>query len=302
MIVVVLSLLAAALYAISDFLEQRAASTAASREPEQVAASVPEQVTAAIRGFGGTLRQLLHDRGWFAGWAIGTLAYGVQAVALYLGSIAVVQALQVTALLFTIPLSAVGHPESPRLRDWAAGVSVCVGLAVFLLVRGSRMSNEHPHRGPILFLLLMLFAAIAVLVVLSSLRNGELRAFLLGVATGAAFAGSATLVKLTSTDLGHRGVAATAVDWPGYALALATGTGLLLQQASFAAGRLATATTSMIVTNPLVGSIIAAVGFNEGLPKDWGGLALIAVSGALVAAGVAVLARSPVLRGVPVPR
>ena len=36
-------------------------------------------------------------------------------------------------------------------------------------------------------------------------------------------------------------------DWPGYCLAVATGTGLVLQQAAFGSGRLATATTAMVV-------------------------------------------------------
>lgn len=304
-VVIPLAILAALFYALSDFLEQRAAQRSAAGagldvlDADGTQLSRAAQVLTAAKSAGGTLRRLVRDRIWFAGWAVGTLAYFVQATALNLGSVSVVQALQVTSLIFTLPLSTIGRDQRVGLRDWLGGAAVCLGLVVFLLARGSTPSADEAHRGELLFLLLLLLAGVATLAVLAALRSGPLRATLLACAAGASFASSATLVKLTSSELTTKGVAATAVDWPGYALAGVTLLGLLLQQVAFASGRLPVAATAMVVTNPFVGSVVAVIGFGERLPGDPLALAGIAVGGALVVIGVAVLAHSPLLTGGP---
>jgi drug/metabolite transporter (DMT)-like permease len=291
-IVVPLALLAALFYALSDFLEQRAASGAG----RQVQVGEDGSQPPLLRWISKTFRKMVRDKRWLLGWLVGTFAYLVQGAALHEGSVSVVQALQVTTLLFALPLSTVGRPESPSGRDWLAGAAVCGGLALFLYGRG-HPGDTQAHRGAVIFVLLILAGAVVTLVALAaSTRSGPARAVLLACAAGAGFASSATLVKLTSIDLTTVGVAGTATDWVGYALALATGTGLLLQQAAFAAGRLATATTVMTVTNPLVGTAIAAVGFGELLPSSGSRLAAIVLGGLLIAAGVTGLSHSRLLR------
>jgi drug/metabolite transporter (DMT)-like permease len=303
LIVIPLAVLAALLYAISDFLEQRAAQRSvppsrAEAEPaveDRDPSSVSARLLVAVDATGRILGRLVRDRMWFAGWAVGTLGYAVQAAALHLGSVSVVQALQVTSLIFTLPLSAIGRPERPGTRDWLGAAAVCAGLAVFLTVRGRAPSAAEAHRGTLLFLLLMLLAGVTALAVLAALRSGPERAVLLACAAGAAFASSATLVKLTSDDLTKYGVAHTAGDWPGYALAVVTALGVLLQQLAFASGRLPLAATAMVITNPFMGAVIAIIGFGEHIPDTPGRLAGIALGGGIAAAGVTVLAHSPLL-------
>jgi hypothetical protein len=142
----------------------------------------------------------------------------------------------------------------------------------------------------------MIVAAVVLLVAAAVVHSGPVRATLLAIAAGASFAMSATLVKLTSDDLTNFGVAHTARDWPGYALALATGIGLVLQQLAFASGRLPTAITAMTVANPVIGSVIAVIGFAEPLPSSVGLLTGLALAGALLVIGVTMLAHSPLLR------
>ena len=294
-IVIPLSLVAAFFYAMSDFLEQRAARRTVADEPDEPGLGASRRLAAAGQSAVQTLRRLTHDRLWFAGWAVGTTAYFVQAAALHLGSVSVVQALQVTSLLFTLPLSTLGRPGNPQARDWLGGGFIVTGLVLFLASRGATHGASSAHRDRFLFILLILLAAVVGLTVLAGLRSGPLRATLLACAAGASFAASASLVKLTSDDLVSHGVAGTATDWPGYALAVVSVIGVLLQQVAFASGRLPVAATAMIVANPVVGTAIAIVGFAELLPGDPVRLAGLAFGAALVVVGVTVLSHSPLL-------
>ena len=294
--VVTLAIAAAGLYAMSDFLEQRAASRAA-RSGDPGRRDEGSRWVRAWLSAERTLRRLVTDRQWALGWLVGTFAYLIQAAALHLGSVSVVQSLQVTTLLFALPLSTVGSSLRPRAMDWIGGASICAALTLLLVVREHAPHTGVAHRGRILFLLLMIAAAVVLLVAAAVVHTGAIRATLLAVAAGASFAMSATLVKLTSDDLTTNGVAHTAMDWPGYTLAVATGVGLVLQQLAFASGRLPTATTAMVVANPVIGSVIAVIGFAEPLPSSVGLLTGLAFAGALLVVGVTLLAHSPLLRG-----
>ena len=285
--VVPLAVFAAALYAVSDFLEQRVARTTA------VGMHGVDHggVTGAFRA---AAYLLVRNRMWLIGWAVGTAAYLVQAVALHLGSVSVVQSLQVTTLLFTLPLSTYGRPERPQARDWLAGGAVCLGLGLFLFARGvPAESSAHRHR--ILFLLVLLTGTVICLVSAGLKRQGPVRATLFAVAAGIAFACSATMVKLTFAELATSGPGPTSRDWVGYALAVFAVGSVVLQQAAFSAGRLPAATTAIVVTNPLIGTLIAVLGFDEALPTDAGRLALVAIAAVLLIGGLSVLPRSPLL-------
>ena len=304
-VVIPLALIAAFFYALSDFLEQRAAHRSVEGEvegaPDETGRGASDRLAAAGRSAARALRRMTRDRLWLLGWMVGTGAYFVQAVALHLGSVSVVQALQVTSLLFTLPLSTVGRAERPHARDWLGGGGIVAGLILFLAARGAVHGTDSVHRDRFLFILLMLLSAVVTLTVLAGLHSGPLRATLLACAAGASFATSASLVKITSDDLTSRGVAATATDWPGYALALVSVLGVLLQQVAFASGRLPVAATAMIVANPVVGTAIAIVAFAELLPGDPVRLVGLAFGAVLVIVGVTVLSHSPLLTGRPPP-
>jgi hypothetical protein len=147
-------------------------------------------------------------------------------------------------------------------------------------------------------MMLLAGLAAAVLVAVARLRRAG-RAVPLAVAAGLLFAVGASLTKLLTGSLADGGIAAAAVTWPGYALAVVSLTGLSLQQTAFAAGSLPATMTAITITDPLLSYLLGITGFGERAPH--GGAAALAVLGlGLAAAGVAVLARSPLLRGGPV--
>lgn len=291
-LVVPLSLLAALLYAVAAAAQQQAARRAAT-----VREARGEEPSGATRWLPvlGLTRLLTRDRLWLFGWITNLLGFAVQAAALHVGSLAVVQPLLVTQLLFALPLATLRVGRRPLKQDWAGGTLICAGLAVLLSVRGAAPAGGEARRSHVL--LATVFAAGLVALLLARARfahhRQQERTMLVAVAAGICYAMSAVYITLTTDDLVHRGVAATAADWPGYALAISTLAGLLLGQDAFAAGSLPTAVAAMTITNPVVSYLAGVFAFDVRPPTSPGALAAVAAAGALIAAGVVLLSNSP---------
>jgi hypothetical protein len=277
-----------------------------------VAASMQQQASRAVIAAGGTRRdgreagrvsvllpvvglmhRLVRTPFWLAGWLTNLFGFLAQAAALHLSSVALVQPLMVTQLLFSLPLVSARARRWPQARDWAAALTICGGLALFLSVRGTAPIEGDANRPSIVLSGVCVLLAVAALVLVAHGRPPALHAPLIAVAAGLCFAMSAVLMKLTTTDLLARGVAATAVDWPGYALAASTLLGLLLGQEAFAAGSLAAALAAMTIANPVASYLIGVLAFDVTPPSTSGELAAVAGAAVLVAAGVVALSNSP---------
>ncbi|MBB5912435.1 hypothetical protein BJY24_001302 [Nocardia transvalensis] len=282
-LVVALGVLAAFLFAAAGFLQQRAARDVVAEQPR--AARVP--------GLSMLMRRLLRSRTWLRGWLTNLAGFGTQAAALQVGSVAAVQPLMSTQLLFAVPLEAAGRRRWPNPRDLLYALLVCAGLAVLFSVEGAAPLSGDPERDRVLLATVSAAGLVALLAAASTRCSIRVAANTVAVAAGICFAMSAVFMKLTTQDLLHRGVPATAVDWPGYLLALSTLTGLLLEQAAFAAGPLPWAIAAMSVTNPVVSYLVGILAFRVEIPVSPGALAGIAVAGALVAWGISGLAHSP---------
>jgi drug/metabolite transporter (DMT)-like permease len=80
------------------------------------------------------LRTLLRRPMWWAGTAAAVAGFVFQALALVKGSLIVVQPLLVSALLFTLPLSARLAGRRVTRREWLWAGLLTVALALFVLV------------------------------------------------------------------------------------------------------------------------------------------------------------------------
>jgi drug/metabolite transporter (DMT)-like permease len=289
LLAVLLGLIAGFLFATSAVLQQRAArrTAAASR------GSSPSRRRSVPAALLALMRRLVRDRMWVAGWLTNLLGFFVQALALHVGSVALVQPLLVTQLLFALPLATAWNRRWPTLLDWLGAGAITAGLVVFLAVRGVVPSAGEADRRRVILALLLAAVLIYLLVALARGRPPLVQATLIAIAAGLCFALTAVLIKLTLDDLIHRGVAATAVDWPGYTLALVTFTGLLLEQGAFAVGSLPAAVAAMTITNPIAGYLAGVLAFHVMPPSSPGALAALVGSGALLVAGTIALANSP---------
>jgi hypothetical protein len=279
--VVLLAVGAAFLFALAAYLQQRASRRLA------------ERAMHGITGAASLTWQMLHNRAWLVGWSTNLAGWLTQAIALRLGSVAAVQPLISTQLLFALPLASFESRTWPSLRDWLAGLSVCGGIGVLLGGSGAAPLGGTADRRLVVLASFAAAAAILVLVRASRGTTPRVTSVLTGCAAGICFAMSAVYLKLTADELFERGVGATALDWPGYALAISTALGLVLGQASYASGPLPWALAAMNVTNPVISYVVGCLAFDARPPTNPGTLAELALAGALLLAGALGLAFSP---------
>jgi hypothetical protein len=276
-----LGLLAAFLFAGAAYYQQRAA-----RETTR-------EGHGALAGAYNLMAKLVRDPVWLKGWLVNLAGFGAQAAALHLGSVAVVQPLLATQLLFAMPMASLERRRWPRWRDWGAGLAICAGLVVLLVVVHAVPSGADVDRSKIVLAALSALAAIVVLVPIASRLGPDVMVLVAGACAGICFAMTAVFIKLTSDDLLNHGIAHTATDWVGYALAVSTALGLVLEQAAFANGPLPWGVATKESVNPIASYAVGVLAFPIVLPSDGRTIAGLVVAGLLLIVGAVGLAHSP---------
>lgn len=267
-IAVLLALGAALLIAIGDVVHQQCAHT----------------VTDEPVGNIGLFARLLRDTRWWMGSLVSAGGFGLQAAALGLGSVLLVQALLVTSLLFALPINArlAGHRVSRA--DWVWAALLAGAVAVIVIVGHPTAGQSRASPGTWMVVAAVLGPA-AVACVLGARRwPGRGEAVLLGLVSGASWGVFAVLTKGV-VDLLGQGPAALLRSPELYAWVLVATLGTMFQQSSFRAGALTVSLPTMTVTEPVVASALGMVLLGEILrPGQMGWFALAAaVIGMVVA-------------------
>lgn len=272
-----LALLAAALFALASAVEQRSA------------AAVPDE---HARGL-DLVRILLRSRLWWSGWLADASGYFVQAAALGLGSLLLVQPLLVTTVLFALPLAARWSGRRLRRSDRAWSAVLVAALGVFVVVGNPTAGADSAGWRAWLPSLTVLTTACAVCFVGAAVRRGTARAVLLAVATGMINGTSAALTKGVVDLLGD-GPAAVLGHWSSWLLATTLLLGAFVQQSAYQAGPLEASLPATTVLEPVVAAVLGVVVLGERLQADGVEWVLIAVLVVAMAAATAALARASV--------
>lgn len=278
---ILLGLLASFLFATAAFLQQRAA-----RGTERGG----EGIVGALVSL---MHNLLRTPAWLFGWLVNLAGFAVQAAALHFGSVATVQPLLATQLLFALPMASLERRHWPHLRDWSSGLAICGGLILLYVVVDAKPLEGTPDRTKIELAVGCAVALIAVVMPIAYRMRQQVLSIAAAACAGLCFAMTGVFLKLTSDDLAHHGVAYTAQDWVGYALAGSTLLGLVLGQAAFANGSLPWAVATKDSVNPIASYAIGVLAFPVAFPSGSGPLAAIAGAGALLILGAIGLAHSP---------
>lgn len=248
----------------------------------------------APRGVGGLLSLLAHlirQWRWLAGMAASLSGLVLHALALHLGSLALVQPLVVSGLVLSFVFRAAldHHLPSRWMMTWV-GVTA-VGLTVFVVAVSSTTSSARLD-GAAAAAVLVVGAAVAGLSLLASSRadNPRHTGLLLGVSAGVVFGLIAGTLKAT-TDAARSGWGLFAT-WPVYALVALGVTGFLLNQRAYHEAPLSSSLPALNTVNPLVAVVFGVAAFGE-RPSDQVVALLAECAGlAAVLAGVFFLARS----------
>lgn len=270
-----LAVLAALLFAIASVAQRGAA------------ADVPDDDARGSR----LILRLVRSPRWWAGTVGDTGGFVVQAAALGVGALLLVQPLLVTTVLFALPLEArlTGRRIGRNEVRWA--VVLVAALALFVIVGEPTAGVDSAPLHAWLPALTVLLVALAGCVLLAGRTRGPRRAAMLAVATGLAYGLVAALTKSVVDALGD-GVLALLTSWETWALVVAVVGGTLLQQTAFGAGPLAASLPAVTVGEPVVAAVLGVVVLGEQVRADgleWGLIGLLVV---LMVAATAALSRS----------
>ena len=229
---------------------------------------------------------------WLAGIALAAAAYGLQALALAFGPLALVAPIVATDLLFALPVAARWTRRPLGSRDWLGCVLAAGGVATFLATSppSSGRSDAPPRDWMLAFGAVAFICALAVTT--GRLGTGPARAALTATAAGVVFGLTAAVTLSLTRLLRAEGPGASLAHWQPWAL-LALGTaGLLLSASAFQAGALAASLPIMDTVEPASGVLIGTLVFDERLAASPAGVAVQLAGAAAAFAGIAVLSKS----------
>lgn len=264
-IATVLALGSAALIAVGDVFQQHSA----------------HHVTDEQVGHIGLLLRLLKDRQWWLGSALAAGGFALQAAALSLSSVLLVQALLVTSLLFALPLSARYAGRRITRAQWMWAVVLAAAVTVVVTVGNPSKGQARGSWNIWVWVLALGIPLLVAAIAIAGVRSGTpLAAVLLGLAAGSLWGVFAVLTKSVVDQLGSGIWRLLRLPelWAWVAVSL---TATTLQQSSFRAGSMAASLPAVTVSEPLVGSALGIVVLGEVLrpgESGWFGLALAVIA------------------------
>jgi drug/metabolite transporter (DMT)-like permease len=248
-------------------------------------------VPAAGKGPVRLLAHLVQQRQWLTGIALATAAYGLQALALAFGPLALVAPVTATDLLFALPVAARWSHRPMRRRDWAGCVLAGAGIAAFLAASPpSAGRSDAPATDWVLA-----FAAVALVasgaVTAAIINRGPVRASLLALAGGTVFGLAAALMLSLTRLLGKASLGDVMGHWQLWALAGLLIIGMLLSASMLQAGALSASLPVVDTVEPVSAVLIGTLVFGERLAYSAAGLALQFLSASVAVAGIILLGR-----------
>jgi drug/metabolite transporter (DMT)-like permease len=245
--------------------------------------NVMRQRAAATTSLSASLR----DGTWWAGALAGAGGYVLQAAALGVGSLLLVQPLLVLSLMFALPLSARLSGRAVRPSDWAWAATLTVAVALLVVVGDPKPGAERAETWH--WVVVAAIGVPALVLCLLGARSGSAarRALLFGLAGGALFGVGAVLTK-SVVHLLARGPISLLTSLEVYVLIAVFAAAVGIQQLAFRTGELQASLPATTVSEPAVAALLGFVVLGEYLDVGRGvGLLLI---GALVATAVSVVA------------
>lgn len=276
-IAALLALIAALISGVGDVVRQRSA----------------QEITDDEVGHLELLRMSLRDARWWVGGMAAVASAALQAVALGLGSVVLVQALQVTALLFALPVYAWLTKHGWSRREWGWAILLAAAVAVFVIVGEPAAGYSRASLQSWAVVAVAVGPAMVLCVLGARIWSGTVAAVLLAVVSATAWALFAVLTKAI-VDVVDDGPATLLRTPELYAWLLVAALGTVFQQSSFRASSLSASLPTMTVAEPFVASLLGVTVLGETLGAGGPELITLIVSVVVVVVATTALARGEI--------
>jgi drug/metabolite transporter (DMT)-like permease len=260
-VAIALAITAAATFAVANVVQQRVAA----------------KLRSGAAFDSAVLLRLIRRPLWLAGLAAVIVSLSLQATALGLGRLVIIEPVLASSLLFALALAARADRRRMRPTEWLAALATFAGLAVFLSV-------AHPTGGQQTAKLSQLgLAALAAVIVAvaAGLLAGRMsplrRALTLGVGGGIAAGVTDALTKTVADQAGDHQLGVFA-DPRLYLLVVVGLLTYTMQQNGYRAAGLAAFLPVFSIVGPVVGSLLGLFLYHEHLGGGAGRIALEAAA------------------------
>jgi hypothetical protein len=274
---------AAICFAVANVLQQR------------VAAALPSAAAFDT----GVLIRLARRPLWLLGFLAVIVSISLQAAALGLGRLVVIEPVLASSLLVALALSAWVEHRGMRPVQWAAAIATFAGLAIFLIASQPSGGLQIAGTEQLGLAAAAAFCVVGITILIAVRLQAIRRALVLGVGGGIAAGVTDALTKTVAFLAGSRQFAVFA-DPRLYLLIVVGLMTYTMQQNGYRAAALAAFLPAFAVLDPVVGSLLGLFVYHERLG---GGPARIVIeSAAAIAAtwGIARLASSSATLTTPV--
>lgn len=236
---------------------------------------------------------------WLAG--VGTAFVGnfLSGSALGLGSVALVQPLLVSRLLFALPLSALWARRRLTSRDGLGVLATAGGLAAFVVAGrpGAASTDSAAPLSRWLAAVLAIALITAALVFVSRRFGPAGRAPLLGAGAGLLFGLQSGLTHTAVRHFIDGGLVPLLTSWTTYGVVVTAVTGTLLAQSAYEMAPLAASYPALAAVEPLTGIGIGIGVLGGTLTLTGLALGVEGAGLAIMTVGIYLLATSPLVTG-----
>jgi len=246
-IAALIALCAAVFSAIGDVVRQRSA----------------QEITDEQVGHLELFLMSLRDKKWWLGGCAAITNYSLQATALIWGSVVMVTALQVTALLFALPIYARLTRKRVTRWEWVWAVVLAASLAVVIIVGNPTVGVERAPLQDWAIVAAVMGPILVLCVLAARIWSGRpVAAVLLAVVAGSSLALFAVMTKGV-VEVAEGGVGAVLRSWEFVPWLLVALAGMIFQQAAFRAGALTASLPTMTVCKPVVAGALGVILLSE---------------------------------------
>jgi drug/metabolite transporter (DMT)-like permease len=256
---------------------------------QRVAAQSLESSGHAVR----LLLDLVRRRAWWAGIAAMIVGQLLGGLALDLASVAVVEPLLSSSLLFAFLIAASLSKQRVRWHEILGALLVSAALGVFLAV-GNPKAVDHPSANrAIVFLAVGVVAAVvAALAVIGGRRGLVMRSVLLAAGAGLLYGLQDVSTRAALTEVDRHGVRVMFLHAWVYVVIGAAIVGIALSQSAFKAARLDFSLPPIAAAEPIAGIALGIALLGDTVSVSIPGLAAEAACLVAMIVGVIFIGRS----------